>query len=108
MQLNMQKEVKRQRKESYKPLKRENSEVNDIVEGKTWEKIEKGRNGRMGEKWRQEELGKVKVEINEKVEREVKNSRKNMKREKKNHNFGLNLANSYPFRPYITLKDLTE
>lgn len=83
MQLNMQKEVKRQRKESYKPLKRENSEVNDIAEGKTWEKIEKGRNGRMGEKWRQEELGKVKVEINEKVEREVKNSRENMKREKK-------------------------
>lgn len=79
----MQKEVKRQRKESYKTLKRENSEMNDIVEGKTWKKIEKGRNGRMGEKRRQEELGKVKDEINEKVEREVKNSRMDMKREKK-------------------------
>lgn len=63
----------------------------------------------MGGKLRQEELGKVKEEINEKVEREVKNSRKNMKREKKKyHNFGLNLANSYPFRPYVTLKGLTE
>lgn len=37
----------------------------------------------MGEKRRQEELGKVKDEINEKVEREVKNSRMDMKREKK-------------------------
>lgn len=60
-------------------------------------------------RWRKEDLGKVKEEMNEKVEKETKSGRKIRKGvRKKDHNFQLSHTIACPFRLTVTLKDVTE